>query len=114
LCARNIVAAGIRKVVYIEPYAKSLTAELYPDSIAVDGENGSEHRIAFEPFVGIAPQQYINLFTAGKRKKDDGSVILFSSKDAKLRYFETPAIYLEKEVKEFKKLTDRMKERGII
>jgi hypothetical protein len=48
------------------------------------------------------------------RKKDDGSVVLFSPKDAKLRYFETPAIYLEKEVKEFKNLTDRMKERSII
>jgi deoxycytidylate deaminase len=36
LCARHIVAAGIRRVVYIEPYPKSLAAQLYPDSIAVE------------------------------------------------------------------------------
>lgn len=114
LCARNIVAAGIDKVVYVEPYAKSLTAELYPDSIGVDGGHRTEHQISFEPFVGIAPQQYMNLFTKRKRKNDDGSVLQFSYKDAKPRYFEEPTIYLEKELKEFKNLGNRMKKRGII
>jgi deoxycytidylate deaminase len=35
-CAKHIVASGIRRVVYIEPYRKSLVQEFYPDSIAVD------------------------------------------------------------------------------
>jgi deoxycytidylate deaminase len=114
LCARNMVAAGISKVVYVEPYAKSLTAELYPDSIAVDGERRNNDQIAFEPFVGIAPRQYLNLFTMSRRKREDGSVLTFSPKDAKLRYFEDPATYLEKEVRELKILSERMKECGII
>ena len=53
LCARHIVAAGIRRVVYIEPYAKSLAADLYPDSIAIEG--GSDAKVVFEPFVGVSP-----------------------------------------------------------
>src|SRR5205807_7486580 len=35
-CAKHIVAAGIQRVVFIEPYPKSLAPELYLDSIAVD------------------------------------------------------------------------------
>lgn len=53
LCARHIVAAGIRRVVYIEPYAKSLAAQLYPDSIAVESA-ASDRQVSFEPFVGVA------------------------------------------------------------
>jgi cytidine deaminase len=114
LCARNIVAAGIKRVIYIEPYAKSLTAELYPDSIAVDGDQRNKHQVPFDPFVGIAPRQYMNLFTQGRRKSSDGSVLIFSPRHAKLRYYEEPTIYLENELKWFKNLSDKMKARGII
>jgi cytidine deaminase len=57
LCARHIVAAGISTVIYIEPYAKSLAAELYPDSISVDGDKQHGKQIPFTPFVGISPRQ---------------------------------------------------------
>jgi cytidine deaminase len=114
LCARHIVAAGISKLVYVEPYAKSLTAELYPNSISVDGKNHNNDPIAFEPFVGIAPRQYMNLFSMNRRKKEDGSVQQFSPKDAGLRYFDDPTVYLEKELREIKILSECMKECGII
>src|SRR5262249_4899443 len=58
LCARHIVAAGIKHLRYIEPYAKSLAVELYPDSIAVEIAGNSD-AVVFEPFVGIAPRQYM-------------------------------------------------------
>ena len=35
-CARHIIAAGIARVVFIEPYPKSLAAQLHDDSIAVE------------------------------------------------------------------------------
>jgi deoxycytidylate deaminase len=41
-CARHIIASGIKKVVYIEPYPKSLASELYPDSITIEGDITSE------------------------------------------------------------------------
>ncbi len=84
LCARHIVAAGIRRVVYIEPYAKSLTADLYPDSIAIEGV--SDEKVIFEPFVGVSPRQYVKLFSMGKRKTDDGHISLFDPTVANLRY----------------------------
>ena len=109
LCARHIVAAGITKLIYVEPYAKSLTAELYPDSVSVDEGSATGKYVPFLPFVGVAPRQYMNLFSMGKRKNADGSAFLFSPKAARLRYFEVSSIYLENEVKSFKNLSDKMK-----
>jgi len=64
LCARHIVAAGIVRVKYVEPYTKSLAAQLYPDSIAVDYAEKRETQVSFDPFVGIAPRKYLALFTS--------------------------------------------------
>ena len=63
-CARHIVAAGIRKVYYIEPYPKSLVNELYPDSIRIEGEETGEI-VNFVPFVGVAPRRYQDVFKLG-------------------------------------------------
>ncbi len=64
-CARHIVAAGIRKVYYIEPYPKSLVNELYPDSIRIEGEECGEF-VNFVPFVGVAPRRYQDVFKASE------------------------------------------------
>lgn len=114
LCARHIVSAGITRVIYVEPYPKSMTAELYLDSISVDGENQDSSHIPFEPFVGVAPRQYQNLFIAGIRKDKDGKVRKFSREVAKLRYHELSEIYLNREILELKALTNVMKAKGII
>lgn len=71
-CARHIVAAGIGRVVYREPYPKSRVHELYPDSIAVDEERGD--RVAFVPFVGVAPRMFDTVFTADGRKTGTGDL----------------------------------------
>ena len=74
-CAKHIVAAGISRVVYVEPYPKSLAAELYPDSVAVEGKGDPARQVPFDPFVGIAPRKYIELFTMVDRKDDKGKAI---------------------------------------
>lgn len=73
-CARHIVAAGIRKVVFIEPYPKSKVAELYDDSIAID-RSDDPTRVGFVPFVGVAPRRFLELFSAPERKTSDGAWI---------------------------------------
>lgn len=80
-CAKHIVAAGIQRVVYIEPYPKSLAPELYLDSIAVDQRkpkslNGAAAvgYVSFESFVGVAPRQYMDCFIMGERKTKEGDV----------------------------------------
>src|SRR5205814_4501413 len=57
-CARLIVASGISKVTFIEPYPKSRVAEMYDDSIVVD-EEGDVHHVPFRAFVGIAPRRFV-------------------------------------------------------
>jgi deoxycytidylate deaminase len=82
-CAKHIVAAGIQRVVYIEPYPKSLAPELYLDSIAVDqrkpknlaGGADAVGYVSFESFVGIAPRQYMDFFVMGERKTKEGDVV---------------------------------------
>jgi cytidine deaminase len=69
-CARHIVAAGIRKVYFIEPYPKSLVNELYPDSIRVEGEEVGDF-VSFVPFVGVAPRRYQDVFKLGGKDRKD-------------------------------------------
>lgn len=73
LCARHIISAGIRRVVYIEPYPKSLARELYEDMIDVDPRAPRADRVTFEPFVGVAPSIYTEMFRAAERKDFQGS-----------------------------------------
>jgi cytidine deaminase len=72
-CARHIVAAGIHRVVYIEPYAKSLASRFHNDSIAVEAESMSADVVKCQPFVGIAPRIYTSLFSMVDRKVKSGS-----------------------------------------
>lgn len=71
-CARHIVAAGVERVVYIEAYAKSRVAQLYRDSIGlVERHAEIGERVRFEPFVGIGPSRFNDLFSWVPRKKAD-------------------------------------------
>jgi cytidine deaminase len=114
LCARHIVTAGISKVIYIEPYAKSLAAELYPDSISVDGDQNKDRHVPFVPFVGIAPRQYMNLFANDKRKNPDGTIVVFSAKSALPKFTREATVYLENEVKACRILHQTMKKNGFV
>lgn len=88
-CAKHIVAGGLKDVVYIEPYPKSFTSVLYPDSITL--EQNDPHKIPFRPFIGISPRRYSTLFLMNhqtspmKRKEKDGTAITPSSKSWKWR-----------------------------
>ncbi len=74
ICAKHIVASGVEKVVYLEPYPKSLAQELHADSISVDGsERGRFNKypvVTFEHFAGITPRRYREFFERTKRKKE--------------------------------------------
>lgn len=65
-CAKHIVAAGISRVVYIEPYPKSQALDLNGDSISL-GESEDE-KVQFCNFVGISPRRYRDIFEKGKRR----------------------------------------------
>lgn len=89
-CARHIVAAGITRVYYIEPYEKSLAKKLHSDAIHFDTEapgTGTQRKDKTEPvkfihFEGIAPRQYLKFFTMHSRKDRGGKVIKIVPVDA--------------------------------
>jgi cytidine deaminase len=110
LCARHIVAAGIKQVVYIEPYPKSLTTELYPDSITVENDAPNDQVVRFLPFVGISPRQYLRLFEASKRKDSTtGKVLRLDMSIAAPRFSAPEAVYLEREKTHLRALLDELK-----
>lgn len=112
-CTRHIVAAGLRRVVYIEPYAKSQAAPLHDDAIRVEDAvaRGSSRRmrdprVPFEPFIGVGPRRFFDLFSimlsSGypiERKTKQGKVRDWRPrKDSKPRVPMAPSSYLQREV----------------
>lgn len=69
-CTKHILASGVKRVVYMEPYPKSRAKELHPDEVSIESEIPS--RVSFVPFMGISPFRYRDLFQKGKRKARDG------------------------------------------
>jgi deoxycytidylate deaminase len=120
-CAKHIVAAGIQRVVYIEPYPKSLAPELYLDSIAVDQRkpknlSGAEALgfVSFESFVGVAPRQYMECFVMGDRKTKAGDVASPNKTTAVPRFAkELPPelVILVRENQEFNQFKEHLGER---
>jgi hypothetical protein len=113
-CAKLIIAAGIKKVIYIEPYEKSEALELHDDAIEheiIEDEHQQKdqhigpRKVKFMPFEGIGPRRYMDLFSiltpAGTRLhrkvKDSGKRWLWDVTEARLRCPLLPTSYLDRE-----------------
>lgn len=100
-CAKHIIAAGITKVIYVEPYPKSKALDFHGDSITLSGE---KEKVSFRPFVGVGPRSFFNLFSVNlgsgyeiSRKGKDGKPIQWQESDARLRMQMLPTSYIERE-----------------
>ena len=71
-CARHIVAAGITRIYYIEPYDKSFAQELHKDAFDQDPKDESSELVQLVHFEGIAPRIYREFFMYRQERKDDG------------------------------------------
>ncbi|WP_162197141.1 anti-phage dCTP deaminase [Loktanella sp. S4079] len=71
-CAKHIIASGIRRVIFIEPYPKSRTELLYSDAIA--NSTMDINAIHLGHFSGISPRRYRDIFEKGKRRNKSGEV----------------------------------------
>jgi deoxycytidylate deaminase len=107
-CTRHIIAAGVERVFYIEPYAKSRAEELHEDAIVVeekgrDDRQARRRRVPFTPFVGVGPRRYFDLFSLTLSRgfeldrKRDGKMIQFSRQGAFPRVPMSPFSYIQKE-----------------
>jgi deoxycytidylate deaminase len=84
-CARHIVASGIMKVFYVEPYEKSLAKDLHDDAIAFEIEESKDlkpKRVEFLHFEGVAPRQFHNMFRAIGRKNGQGKFVPIRAQEA--------------------------------
>lgn len=97
-CARHIIASGISRVVYIEPYEKSLAMKLHSDAISID--ETSSGKVLFENFQGVSPTRYTTLFAFSHRRKDKtGQAVRIVGKDASLISHEYLDSYIDVESK---------------
>lgn len=101
-CARHIVAAGIQKVVYIEPYPKSLATDLHNDALSESAKDEGTY-VIFQQFDGVAPKNVLRYFKSGVERKTTGQKIQREKRDAK-PVFQPPldsfTIYEQKVVEE--------------
>jgi deoxycytidylate deaminase len=113
ICAKHIVSAGLKRVIYVEPYPKSLAIQLYPDSIIVEPLRKDGHQVFFEPFVGIAPTQYMSLFSMLERKDGQGFLTGLDPQAASPRCQSAPPTYLRNEKESLFWLEHLMNEKGL-
>jgi deoxycytidylate deaminase len=101
-CTRHIIAAGIDKVIYIEPYAKSKASDLHREEISVDREE--KGKIPFLPFIGVGPRRYFDLFSLTLssgypvKRKRDGFLAPWERATAAVRLQVKPSTYLVREL----------------
>jgi cytidine deaminase len=118
-CAKHIVTAGVKRVVYIEPYEKSQALDLHDDAITVEDHGDAAMRaecdddrdrlprkVVFEPFTGVGPRRFFDLFSMKlshgyplkRKQKPDGTKAKWKiSGDAIVRVPMSPTSYLERE-----------------
>ena len=98
-------------MVYIEPYPKSKSVELYSDSLVLAetlADNSPLDRVCFEEFVGIGPRRFFDFFSLGlssgtsltrkKAQSPSGEKAIWKENSAELRCPMEPTTYFEREI----------------
>jgi len=110
-CVKHLIAAGIKEVVYIEPYPKSKAFEFYGEDEITKNEKEAElsERMLFTPFFGVGPRKFVELFAMSsygsfdeKKRKDKesetGKIVEWDrNENQNLRSQMVPTSYLERE-----------------
>lgn len=105
-CAKHLIAAGIRRVVYIEPYEKSKAVDFHNEAILLGfDKDPTNSKVKFQPFLGIGPRRFFDLFSMNyssgydlTRKDKSGNLESWNPKTSQLRLRMWPRSYLEHEL----------------
>jgi hypothetical protein len=82
-------------MVYIEPYPKSMAQRLYPEAISIDRKMVSADMVKFEPFFGVSPARYLDLFEPPKkRRRENGDAVEWKRSSAEPRLERMVGSYL--------------------
>lgn len=104
-CAKHIIAAGISRVVYVEPYSKSKALSFHDDAIQ-SARTESSDGVLFEPFAGVGPRRFFELFSMNlgssyklqRKSADSGKKQDWCIEKAQLRLQMKPVSYLDLEL----------------
>jgi len=106
-CAKHIIDAGIKRVVYVEPYPKSRALDYHSEAIELRTSQDvpeSDERVIFEPFTGVGARRFLDLFSMSlgsgsklKRKDSAGRIIEWNKDIASPRTPLLPKSYLDVE-----------------
>jgi deoxycytidylate deaminase len=109
-CAKHIVASGIQRVVYIEPYPKSKALQFHDESIT-NAFGSTDGRVRFEPFIGVGPRRFFDLFSMALgsgyrlvRKNKQGKAVDWELKGNSPRIAMAPRSYLDLETEAVERL----------
>lgn len=91
LCAKDIICAGVSKVVYLGAYPKSKNKRLYPNNITSDPHPAND-KIPFVFYTGIGPKRYHYAYSNMNKP-----IIQGASTDIPLLRFEKSIYYKERE-----------------
>ena len=100
-CAKHLVAGGISRVVFVEPYPKSKALQLHDDAITIVEEVSS--KVFFESFAGVGARQFINFFSLSLsvgekiRRKRGSKATVWDRATARPRVKMFPASYVQNE-----------------
>lgn len=101
-CAKHVVGAGLARVVFVEPYPKSKAVDLHSDALTLE-ESEKGRKVLFEPFVGVGPRRYLDLFSirlgtgSPLHRKEGKRVTPWRRDGARPRVQMRPMSYLQKE-----------------
>lgn len=88
MCMRLIVASGIARVVYVDPYPKSLAGEMYADSITTERAEATT-KMVVDPFRGASWHIYAQVFeSTGRERTSSGAFVPFEKQRARFRLAE--------------------------
>ena len=106
-CAKHIIAGGVTKVIYVEPYPKSKALDFHSESIILKTEENASvlvGKVVFEPFIGIGARRFLDFFSmalgAGgklKRKDETGNILEWDKSTTSLRVPLLPCSYQDVE-----------------
>jgi deoxycytidylate deaminase len=118
-CAKHIISSGVKRVVYVEPYPKSKASKFHDDSICLGLEGKKEGMLSFEPFVGVGPRSFLNLFSVQlgsgipiERKSKNGKIAEWEPQNAIPRIKMQMASYLKSEIMAGALLEDLLEKGG--
>lgn len=74
-CAKHIIASGIERVVYLEPYEKSLARKLHSDALLDTDKGQGRGGLRLDLYNGTAPPQYERFFDSSYGRKEHGRYV---------------------------------------